>query len=125
MRVLLMVAATAVIAIGATLHANASDITWSKTVDESGKATDVVTGGTLVGAVTAGRSTTVNGVKFVGQTSSKVVGQILFGSAPIQLDAIQNNYDHFGRRPRNGIRVTGCWWRGEPIPKRRAQRRSR
>jgi hypothetical protein len=96
MRVLLM---TVAMAISATSYANASDITWSKPISETGKASDVITSGTIVGAVTAGRNTTVNGVKFVGRTPSKVTGQILFGPAPIKVDGAQNAFGQYGGAP--------------------------
>jgi len=112
MRIVLTIAAAAAITMGVASQASASDITWSKAVDETGRPTDVVTGGAFFAAVTAGGSTTVNGVKFVGQTQSKTAGLILFGSAPIKVEA---------RRRRNGIRVIGCWCLEGPIPKRPAR----
>ena len=99
MRIVLTIAAAAAITMGVASQASASDITWSKAVDETGRPTDVVTGGAFFAAVTAGGSTTVNGVKFVGQTQSKTAGLILFGSAPIKVEAVQNNYDQYGTAP--------------------------
>jgi hypothetical protein len=99
MRVLLTIAAAAAISIGAASQASASDITWSKSADETGRPSDVLTSGTLVAAVTAGRSTTVNGVKFVGQSPSKTAGLINFGAAPIRVEAVQNSYGQYGGAP--------------------------
>jgi hypothetical protein len=79
MRVVLMIAAATAISMGATSQASTSNTTWSTSVDETGRPSDVLTGGTLVAAVTAGRSTTVNGVRFVGQSAHKTVGMINFG----------------------------------------------
>jgi hypothetical protein len=68
-------------------------------VDETGRPSDVLTGGTLLAAVTAGRTTTVNGVKFAGQTPSKTASLILFGAAPITLKAVQNPFGQYGGPP--------------------------
>lgn len=99
MRAVLAIAAAAAVSLGATSRANASDITWATVADETERPTDVLTDGTLVGAVTAGKTVTVNGVKFVGQTPSKTAGLILFGAAPITVEAVMNNYDQYGAPP--------------------------
>jgi hypothetical protein len=98
-RVVLTMTAVAVLATGATHRASAATMTWATVADETGRPSDVLTGGTLFAAVTAGKSTTVNGVKFVGQTPSKIVGEIVFGSAPITVEAVQTSYDSYGSAP--------------------------
>lgn len=95
----LAIAASAAIAHGAAAAAAGADITWTASVDETGRPSDVVTGGTLAAAVTAGKSTTVNGVKFVGQSPQKTAGVIVFGAAPITVEAVQNPYGGYGGPP--------------------------
>lgn len=99
MGVLLTMAAAAAISNGATSSPGTADIVWTISVDETGRPSDALTGGTLIAAVTAGRSTTVNGVKFVGQSPSKTAGVIIFGAAPITVEAVQNSYDQYGTPP--------------------------
>jgi hypothetical protein len=99
MRAVLTIAAAAAISIGASAQASTSDITWSKSMDETGRPSDVLTSGTLVVAVTAGRSTTVNGVKFAGQSPSKTASRINFGTAPITVDGVQNPFGQYGGAP--------------------------
>jgi hypothetical protein len=81
MLVVLTIAAAAAVSMGANSQASASEITWSTSVDETGRPSDVLTSGTLVAAVTAGRSSTVPGVKSVAQTSSNIASFINFGVA--------------------------------------------
>jgi len=99
MRVLLTMAAAAAISIGASSRASAADMTWAACVNETGRPSDVLAGGTLFAAVTAGPSATVNGVKFVGPTSSSAAGVMMFGAAPITLEAVQNPYGQYGAPP--------------------------
>jgi hypothetical protein len=108
MRFALVIAAIAAISMGAISQTSTSDNTWSATVDETGRPSDVLRGGNLVAAVTAGRSATVNGVKFVGQTPSKTDGLISFGNAPITVDAVQNSYGSYGGVPAK-------WDAGHPL----------
>ncbi|HTA70368.1 MAG TPA: hypothetical protein VK776_18900 [Bryobacteraceae bacterium] len=90
LRTLLTIAVAGAISIGVLSRANASDIAWAPVADETGRPSDVLADGALVAAVTAGQGTTVNGVKFVGQTTSKTASQIIFGAAPILVEAVQN-----------------------------------
>jgi outer membrane protein OmpA-like peptidoglycan-associated protein len=90
--VLLMMAA-------ATSRASAADIAWATAVDETGRPPDLLTEGKFMAAVTAGRDTTVNGVRFVGQTPSKTASLIIFGTAPITVEAVQNHYGQYGTPP--------------------------
>ena len=99
LRILLTIAVAGVISIGATPRASAADITWATCVDETGRPSDVLAGGTLIAGVTAGPSATVNGVKFVGQSSSSTAGLITFGAAPITVEAVQNTYGQYGAPP--------------------------
>jgi hypothetical protein len=99
MRVLLAMAAAAVISIGASARASAADITWAACVDETGRPSDVLAGGTLIAAVTAGQSSTVNGVHFVGPSSSSTATVMVFGAAPITLETVQNPYGQYGAPP--------------------------
>jgi hypothetical protein len=85
LRILLTIAAAGVISMVATPRANAADITWAACVNETGRPADVVAGGTLFAAVTAGPSATVNKVKFVGESPSSNGGLITFGSAPVMV----------------------------------------
>jgi hypothetical protein len=98
-RFLLTTAAAAALSIGGPSRASAADITWATAVDETGRPSDVLTGGTLIAAVTAGRSTTVNGVKFAGQSPSKTDKLIIFGGAPITVEAVQSAYGQYGSAP--------------------------
>jgi len=97
--VLLTIAAAAAISNGTAFAATTADIVWTKSVDETGRPSDVLTGGTLLAAVTAGRTATVNGVKFAGQTPSKTPGLILFGAAPITVEAVQDSFGQYGGPP--------------------------
>jgi outer membrane protein OmpA-like peptidoglycan-associated protein len=87
------------LSICAASAASAADMTWTAAVDETGRPTDVLAGGTLTAAVTAGPNTTVSGVKFMGQTPSKTAGVIVFGNAPITVEAVQNPYGKYGAPP--------------------------
>lgn len=97
--VLLTMAAAAAVANGATSSAGTADIVWTASADETGRPSDVLTAGTLIAAVAAGRSAIVNGVKFVGQSPSKTAGVIIFGAAPITVEAVQSSYDQYGTPP--------------------------
>jgi hypothetical protein len=99
MRVLLTMAAAAAISIGASSRASAADMTWAACVNETGRPSDVLAGGTLFAAVTAGPSATVNGVKFIAQSPSGNGGLITFGSAPIMVQAVQTPYGQYGAPP--------------------------
>jgi hypothetical protein len=90
-------AAAAVMA-GAASPAAAADITWTAPMDETGSAADVVADGRLVGAVTAGPNTRVNGVKFIGQTSA-AGGSLQFAASPITVSNVSDNYAQYGAAP--------------------------
>ena len=99
MRVLLAIAAAVAISLGGSSRASAADITWAACVDETGRPSDVLAGGTLIAAVTAGRSTAVNRVNFAGPSASSTASVLKFGAAPITLEAVQNPYGQYGAPP--------------------------
>jgi hypothetical protein len=99
LRILLTIAVAGVISISATPRASAADITLGPCVNETGHPSDVLAGGTLFAAVTAGKSATVNKVKFAAESPSSNEGLITFGSAPIMVHGIQTPYESYGAPP--------------------------
>jgi hypothetical protein len=69
--------------------ANAANITWQTPQDQTKLDSDIVNTGSLFSAVTAGQTTTVNGVTFVGQTNFSS-GTLSFGTQPITVSGITN-----------------------------------
>ncbi|WP_164885031.1 PEP-CTERM sorting domain-containing protein [Rubrivivax rivuli] len=101
--------------------AQAAPITWGAVQNETGNAAEIITGGSLHGAVRAGSasSVSVNGVSFAG-VSGFSGGVVSFGSAPIKLYGMEEDIASYGSAPGSwgsyGSLVSAGGFRGSNIP---------